>query len=312
MTLEDTLAKLWPWIQDKFNHPHIMEPKITDDPTMDTAAFVWQTKQTLIDRGFVAEIAKEMGEARAMSAILQHEVGHYAEFPRELSETIMLRAYTDAYFKEKAGDVYGFYSDMVDELRTLRFGTEDLYALREGMIARNLAKNDQNSASINRLLCAVYSSTHAKYASRLPELSSDESRMLKNILTLKLLSGSGKDHCDNILNFGKEIEHLITPKPGKGGGHGTGNDAAPDLTGKNAPSQHDIDVALDDILKKYGPHAYRTTKQFVGQGLPGFKDASPANAGTSPGTLQYNDHLIPFYTRWARTFGLHIVKRPFE
>jgi len=312
VTLEDTLTKLWPWIQEKFNHPHIMEPKFTDDPEMDTAAFVWQTKETFINRGFITEIAQRMGERQAMSAVLQHEVGHYTVFPRELSESIMLRAYTEAYFKEKAESVYGFYSDMVDELRTLHFGTEDLYNLREGMVAWNLAKQDTNSATINRLLCAVYSSTHAKYASRLPELSQDEKRMLRNILNLKLTSSSGKDHCDNILNFGKEIEHLLTDKPKKRGGHGTGRDATPDLTGKNAPSIHDINVALDDILKKYGPHAYRTAKQFIGQALPEFKDPSPSNAGTSPGKLQYHDDLVPFYTRWARTYGLHIVKRPFE
>jgi hypothetical protein len=202
------------------------------------------------------------------------------------------------------------------------------------LISKGIIKDD--SVDINRLMLAIY-----HFLMKLPpfQLNQKERSYFEKLKEIPYLDLSITEHIGSMYNFGKVIEDLIPENKFKkqesgdkgfseempnndldsDNGHGSCSiDSLEDI------SNNDLNRALSDILRKYGPHAFKISKEYLKKVRPDFKDffdderysdkksSNSKNAGIERAEFQLNDELIPLYKRWANCYGLYIVKRPFE
>jgi hypothetical protein len=183
------------------------------------------------------------------------------------------------------------------------------------LVSKNIIKKDD--VDINRLMVALY-----HYLLKLPPipLNKREQSYFDKLKEIPYFNRSIRAHVASMYRFGKIIEDLIDEEQakvdGRGGNARIGSCGIGSLEG--IPNEN-LDRALTDILRKLGPQAFRLSKDYLRKVRPDFKDSfgdendfKSKNAGIERANFKLNDELIPLYKRWAASYGVYIVKRPFE
>jgi hypothetical protein len=316
------LKELWREIVDKFNHPAINEPKVVDSlPSYNSAAFDWEERRVKISEQFIRELSKYLPREKVIQAIIEHEVGHYVVFPRELSDQIYLLAQASKIFGRKGEIIFNYYVDLVNEASLLKDGLsgDELIDTRDAchkmLVSKNIIK--KGDVDMNRLMVALY-----RYLLKLPpiQLNEREQSYFDKLKEIPYFNRSIREHFASMYRFGKIIEDLIDEEQAKGEGRGesAGIGSCSICSLEGIPSEN-LDRALTDILRKLGPRAFRLSKDYLKKVRPDFKDSfgdendfKSKNAGIGRTNFKLNDELIPLYKRWAASYGVYIVKRPFE
>jgi hypothetical protein len=110
---------------------------------------------------------------------------------------------------------------------------------------------------------------------------------------------------------------LDLPVPLPGQGKGT---PSPGCTGIDGYSDSQVNDALDDLIRRHGKIPYEMVRDHIGRTRPGFQDrfgqgkeSKEKFAGTAGiDHIQWHDEEVPYYKRWASTYGLYIIKKPLK
>jgi hypothetical protein len=331
--LEALLQKTWSTEEVRFNYPNIKDP-VLGESAAGTAQFDFGTKELVVDPRFAAPAVDALGEP-GLAAILRHELGHYTGFPQDLATAIYLNAMCEARFKGRTSLMVNLYADAVNEIMLLKSGLGDLEVikLREYMEDDLRKRGDPFFARIQFHLHALYKGI---FKMEEPVLVPEDAQHQQDLRAIPYLAKDRRSHYANCYLFGSIMEKMMPPESedaqsgggegdgesgdgesGDGHSHGKGFSCSHNKNGgpiKNA-TQEELDNALNEILRKDGPDAFEKAKKYLKE-KHGFKDSfgesesSTKQAGYGSGSLTWMDDMIPFYRRWASTFGVFITKRP--
>lgn len=320
-SLQEVLDEQWVRIEDEFNKPLVRQPTLEKTVEgQDTAAFNLITKETKVSESYVAKLqALGMSSEDAVRGLLQHEMGHYMFFPRELADQLALCAYAENRFGLKGRSIYILYSEVVDDMTSIMHGLGDRILEERKACIKLCEQQEKGSGRLWELFTAVYDLKFGN-ATKVPEgLESFADKLVK----IDYFDESPGGRRISLVEFGAAIKDLVpmpkivvVTKDGKGKYVVVGVIDGDSLDPSKAPAE-EIDKALGQIIAKYGKSEYKEIKDWLKKYRPDWKDPlegmkikRPKIAGLEGSTLEYNDDEIPFYKRWASTFPLYIVKRP--
>ncbi|MFH1638124.1 MAG: VWA domain-containing protein [Candidatus Woesearchaeota archaeon] len=339
---KELLFKCWGKVLKGFNQPLLYNlPEVHPSlPDPDTAHFDFAGHYTRISKKFLDDLVEngEISLKDAITAILQHEVGHYVECPREAAHILEYGHLAEAVFKEDWNVIYNYYVDVRDnlpqmlnkkkgrELRELYKAMNRCTKKKIEMVNKNpelkMFKGDIEKASaVDRLLTSYYQDqAEEDFGVKLEKSLEKRMEKLKAIDFI-----DPKDEWVNLLHFGNAIKDLLVKKKGKGGGKGKGGhgDGQGEAEGPGMGSitlddfsKGQIDDALNDIIQKYGKGRYDKIKEFVeGQTGQSFDEKRSKSSGKMVGLgkvdgIERNDDMIPYYDRLSRSSGIYIIRKP--
>lgn len=246
-------------------------------------------------------------------------MGHFVGFPREISDRLYLLAHARSMFKDKSMNIWPWYADVANEGYLLKTGLGDEELVEMRLTLADLA-GDPVSSLLNKLLVTMYATSFPQLVKR-PVLTQKEQELYdKHKLGTKLhldddnngipyIGVSLDQHVGSLYVFGNAIKDLLPEQP-------TCTCSIGSVLG--IPF-HELDRGLNGILQGKGVWAFNFVKNFLKEVRPDFKDSFDVPqsdggqmAGTTTGDFKFNDDCIPMYERWATTFGVYILKRPFE
>jgi len=304
-TNEDLVT--WDLVRRWFNFPSLAEPRFEPE-VKGGAYFNFKTLETVLGEDFIAEVQQETGLSRQaiLKGIYTHEIGHYMEFPRNLSTIILTAKFlTDHQFKE--GEfIFQTYADMHNDLESaLDWNRQDaILDLREASYQTIKGTVDKKV----RGLMLNYLHHQAKrpytvadgmqdYFDRMMQIDFQD----RSTLGLRL----------STYQFGSIIKDIMEEH-----GNPEGQTFTEDMSLKEAlenatPKQ--IEDAMRHISGKVRRGEYKRIKEWLDS-----KGVLPKNLtedkniaiGTSKGKLTMKKEVADYYLQLAKSYPLIVEKKP--
>lgn len=334
-----------PTVHGDFYSPLIpLEVRLHDEETNISTAWIdFRTNETHIVASFLDDLVKKAGLEQdvAVRGILKHEFGHYVIYPRECAQLLFLGHIADSQWKKYHKHVLAYWIDVLDnlpqilkehrgkEVRELYRGMNTLFEqeqmlpdqtrkLLEGLqINPDQLREVLRQYSVDRLLTAYYQAQSKQ------DLGVDLSdapyleEKLKELMTINYLDTASE--ITNFVLFGtiiKEVLEKLEENLPKVPEDVLKKLLEPYIT--DAPDMKDfsdkqIEEGLDYIIRKWGKRRYEMIRDYVERQTGKKYDQPERNRpgiGLERTELQFHDDQIPYYERKARTYGLHIHKKP--
>lgn len=302
--INEKLNNAWKQTHKEFLYPMLEKPTLEDklNDGSETAHFDFRNNKVKVGKEFVKTLVNNgLDEETAIKAILDHEVGHYIHYPKNLTELLYIGHLAKDWFKEKDKNVLSWFVDVKDNL-AIMLREEQGKAIRELYKTMNVMNKDQNS--VMTLINAYYQhQTGEDLGVKLHDKNMENA--LEKLKTINFMSD-------------KYIEHQL----------GTFGDAIKDYLKNDTPaldnyspkdfSRKQLDEAMDEIIKRYGKKRFDKIKEYVEEELgekigdKEYNKQSKEGIGNEITDLKTNDDLIPYYQRWAKANKLYIIKKPME
>lgn len=320
----DAIDRRWPEVRRLFNFPLLHGVRIADDADRDPSPVTWRDDRVVVSRAHLEALDPEPEDREAVvGALLKHEVGHYALFPRELSHHLRYLQRAEEVFGEERGyRYYARYADTCVELRLLkhRIGGEEILRYRHSAATAWAADESLSDPErearrrIGRLLVALYQETFPDLPT-VVSLPDREAAYLDRLREIDYFADGPEVHEGNLVRFGHALETALADLPGDA----LAGLATPEDRGKSPGErpfagdavdripEAELDSALSDALAE-DEWVYDRLKGYL-ERRADFEDRYEAEqggaAGLDRGAIERHDDEIPFYRRWAAEFPVY-------
>ena len=304
---KDNLKNAWNKTHREFLFPLLAKPSLDErlDDGMDTAHFDFTNNQVRISKQFVNELVSNgMDEETALKALLDHEVGHYIFYPRNLAELIYVGHLSKEWFKEYHKNILGLFLDVKDN-------TAVMLREEQGKALRNLYKTMHRMTKKEDPVMNVINAYYQHQTGEDLEVKLSDSVQEEALEKLKSIDFLSKEHIEFQLGtFGDAIKDLMPKKENNYSG------CPLEIFGPGDFTKEQIDDALDELIKRYGMRRFGKIKEYVESEIEKkidtkeFKKQSSKGIGAEITDLNTNDNLIPYYERWAKANRVYIIKKP--
>ena len=120
---KQTLEEEYGQVLEDFFNPLLPGKPILEDRLggCDTAYFDFTTNRTHVSRKFLEQLCTTGGldERTAANGICKHEIGHYVEYPRELSTLLFITYLAEKNFPKHKKAIVGYWLDVKDNMPQL-------------------------------------------------------------------------------------------------------------------------------------------------------------------------------------------------
>ena len=300
-------------------------------PLGNTAWFNFETLESLVSEQYVHDLEKAgVPRGRAIKSLLQHEIGHFAYFPKDPAISLFFRAFAEQlYGEDKGPKIYTYYEEAVDDLTTMAYGVGDCI-LEERLACVKLLTHDgyKRSAKTWQFFCWVYDNILGLKQGVARPKGKRFQQAGQKIYFKKKNPDTGKRELHGIdffddtpegrrlsfVQFGNAIKDIL-PKKGKN------KKAMRDSFGLDPKllSKKGIEDALVKIADLFGMSGYLLAVQWLKKKRPDWKDPLENgtkkevlhhhSAGLSGADMLFHPELVSFYRRWA-VGPLYIASRP--
>ena len=329
------------WLRAKanFNYPTINDAKAAKPEAGYGGCFDFSTRETSIDMDFIETLSKATGlpPRVACHGIMNHEIGHYMVYPRNLANIIMAWKMEQDHCRDNEKTDQGFqnhayqtWCDMVDDTDNVLKPKR-----RESILEVREATQKVDDQPLRSLMLSYL----RLQAGQEPSVKPEFKKYLDKMLTIDFVSAATDPQA---LRYGlfvwmeivREFNQKYPPPPGSGNcsqqggqgkgtqGSGQGEGGKPSLvpsdidpTGaiKNA-TRAEVEAALREISKKLTRGEFKRLRDMV-KGVRGEKPPSSEPRAISIG-LESGDELkveaetVDYYRELAKNYPLAIVKKP--
>lgn len=227
-------------------------------------------------------------ELRNVYTALQQYHSKFVEERPDLKERVRLDKVITALYQYHTGHDFGV-GELVDQVKQLKKSIENKKNVNSEQEAKKM-NLDPLAYKLFQLLSVNYQNWDRPPEEQWPHLA-----MFGEIIN-DLLPEPPKSQCKG------KGQHT-------GGGHGFDDNSPTDYTSDQ------VEDALDVIASKYGKARYERIKKYA-EDLTGKSfdkndsKIQSSGAGLESSEIKNNDGEIPYYERRARTFPLHIIKKP--
>lgn len=315
-------------------HPLVdRDIRISQEPVydIDTALFNFVDNTTTLVEPFLDLLHEKGGlsQEQTVRSLLQHEIGHYVEYPRELATLIYFKYYAEKVEKiaKHKDEILAQWFDLKDNLEMilLEKGGKDIKELYRGF-SRILKNQDkQRQYSVQRLMNAFYQEQGRE------DLGEDlsDAPFLKECLE-ELLSidyrnthnNAGDDRerihmLDTVhfYRFGEIIAKVLDKEQQEVPQLPHQKPLFYDVIDLKQVPREGIEKALDTFIIRYGKKFYENIREFLRKETGLSLDPKPSDEmgkgiGTEKTQITFYDEEIPYYERLARTYGVYIQRKP--
>lgn len=328
----DVAERLWPDVQRAFNYPLLRGVRVVEaDESVEPAAFRWEAGRVVLSAAHLDALEPTEADVEwLVEALLKHEVGHYALFPRELSRHLRyLQRAEEAFGEERGYRFYALYADVCDELRLFRarIGGEEVLDHRRRVLEAVATDDDLPSVArearrrVQRLVLALYGETFDDLSPGV-NLPDDERTHLDRLLEIDYLADDPDRHERNVVRFGRALEAALGDLPGRAlrglaSPEDRGNSAHERPFSGDEPRripEAELDRALSDALADER-WTYDRLTAFLERRAE-FEDPRDLDrggaAGLDRGDIERHDDQVAFFRRWAADFPVYVTDAPTE
>ncbi|MFH0737049.1 MAG: vWA domain-containing protein [Candidatus Micrarchaeota archaeon] len=304
---------IWERVRGWYHYPSLNDPKAVKK-FEGGACFDFRTRETLVDTGFVRNVAKTGGitEERCLEGVFGHEIGHYMVFPRTLGVMILAGKMTEDFFSSHDDDMKTFiiqtYADMAVDISSALEEQRTGAILDTRKALRATDGSGLDGAARGLMLAYLH-----EVAGRKEQEDPEQAPFLEKMRQIDFLSTDVEKMRQGLWIWGNILIELEKKHPGKGGGSGGSGSGMGDCDVKKMlkdATPQEIKQALKEISWEIGKGELGKVKKWLkGQGvsLPdpkGFK-----TIGTSGGQLEVDKDVVEYYRDLSLQYPLVVTKK---